>query len=167
MTPGILFTSQGRKPSSTWASSTHLLYCAKRVWMMCAGGAIRKAKAAGPQNRNPGCSLLQPGWTAAELLLPVKPTESLAVLKNHAHLHVIKLSTWLLCCRLRTPQLRENFWTGKSCCCLEGVRRGSGSAAWSKQRRTNGDQRCAGISIPPFGGGKESESPLKSKNMLS
>lgn len=43
--------------------------------------------------------------------------------------------------------------------------RGSGSAV-SEQQRTDGDQRCAGRSIPPLEGGKESESPLKSTNML-
>lgn len=58
------------------------------------------------------------------------------------------------------PQVRENFWTRGSCCCLEGVRKGSGIAVWSKQWRTNGDQRCAELSIPLWKGERNPKSHL-------
>lgn len=58
------------------------------------------------------------------------------------------------------PQERENFWTRGSCCCLEGVRKGSGIAVWSKQWGTNGDQRCAGLSIRLWKGERNPKSHL-------
>lgn len=137
--PGILFTSQGRKPLSLWTSSTHLLYCTKSL-----GERVLLERRERKRRRVLKRQL--------RVLFASAPRTS----SRERYCQGSQTWVWQLLWKRITPvcmqwSYQHGFSAAGSGCTGEGrtsgtaarrVRRGRGTAAWSRWRRTEGDRGC-------------------------